>query len=1270
MSQVPSLGCNYLHDRATGHTNASADSAGWAAPGVLSVKKVLAGRGAVDYYLNQTRHGLADYYLPETLDERGAGRVRLSAPGSSWWGGGAEALGLSGEVERREFVPLYAKGVRPGGGYLGHKFRLPEDVAAGKAAALNAAAEIEDPYERWMAKHELRRKGGHASVAAWDCTFSPVKSVSLLWAAGDARVQREVWAAHLAAVDAGLAYLEEHAGYVRAGRNGVRVLDTTGLAVARMNEWTSRDGDMQIHTHCLILNRAQTAEDGKWRALDGRALLSARAGAGAVYNRVVEAELTRRLGVAWRDREDDALRELEGVDDELIEAFSVRRRAITAKVAAMVEAYHDSHGIDPPPAMVSAMAQHATLATRKHKRQVDAVEAVAAWEARARKLGRQLSRLPRQVVGRVRPGSAETGEGPEEHLDELVDALTESGRATFSRHELLRAALDVLPAGAGTPQQVQATADRLVELAVGSPELLSVTAPDVVDAPDVLRRRDGSSVYEQPERQRWTLRSTLDEEQWLLDVATESCRQPLSPTLLEAAICKHGLGDDQADAVRELLGSPTRIGLLVGPAGAGKTRALRAVVDAWQQAGAPVLGLTVSQAAANVLAAEAEVRAENVTKWIFETTTLRRWEMPIGALVLVDEASMIGTPDLVDIIEQARQAGGKVLMVGDPAQLAAIHIGGAFDLLAHRLGASRLHELRRFNEPWEAKASLTLRRRDPAALSEYAMRNRIHGGTRTEVEDELFDAWLGDTLATSPDGERRTVLMIVGTNEQAAVLGERARNALLDAGVVHDGATVKLRDNVASVGDVIVSRRNDRRLRTSSRGWVVNGDLWTITRVHRDGAADARRHSDGSTITLPPKYLAEHSHLGYATTAHRAQGMTVDVCHAAITQDASHEQLYVAATRGRHANHLWVIVDADHDVVRDPQDVPAPEEILSRILERRDLDRLSATQVIEDSLRDIGSLARLGAIFEDAARTATDQWLRQFLANRGMGDATNDHEWSTLLATARQAALAGQDLDTLIEEAIRMRPMEGAHSTAAVLHWRIGVLAEVSPPARAHGPLASLPPGDGPAIEVARQAGELMRLRWRQIRTDLADTREALPWAAELAPQPADPEARSAWLTAATAVTAYRERFELPNYTPMIGDRPSSSRPDAQAAWDHTRLQADRYLARRLRHLTDEELNELDARQQSILEHRPHFDPAELDQSWQALTRGGRTHDSHLALHRIDGARRRRGQLERTAQHHDAWQQSARAVAAIRRQIRLERQRRNSWQERIQRTTG
>ena len=1225
---------------------------------MLTVKRIHAGRGAVDYYLNQTRHGLADYYLTEASRDNaddGRGPARPSAPGASWWGGGTAALELGDEIARAQFVPLFAKGVRPGGGYLGRRFRLPEQVDATKAEALLAASEIEDPYDRWMTKHEIRRRGGHASVAAWDCTFSPPKSVSLLWAAGAPDVARQVWEAHIAAVDAGLSYLEDHAAYVRAGRNGVRVLDTTGLVVARMNEWTSRDGDMHLHTHCLVLNRAQTVDDGKWRALDGRALLSARAGAGALYNRTLEAEMTRRLGVSWRDRL-DGLRELEGVDDELITAFSSRRRAITTEVEQLAGAYRDKYGIDPPPAVLNAMGQAAWAGTRKRKRVPTPAEALQSWEATARAQGRQLGLLPAAVVGRSRPFGRDEGGSDAGLAASLVARLRQGGRATFSRHDLLRAALDVLPPGADTSDVLEARAHRLVDTVVAAPELVRVSVADPIQPPTALRRQDGRSVYEQPDRARWSLRTTLDEEAWLLTVATEPTSRTVAPSALQAATVRHDLGHDQAEAVRELLGADRRVGLLVGPAGAGKTRTLRAVVDVWEQQGRPVLGLTVSQSAAQVLASEALVRAENTAKWLHETRR-GRWALPGGALVIVDEASMVSTTTLVDVVEQARRAGGKVLLVGDPAQLAAIHIGGAFDLLAERHGATHLREIRRFIEPWEARASRLLRRRDPAALAEYAMRARIHGGRQTDVEADLFTAWRADATAVDGHGGRLSVLMVVTTNEQAAALAERARHALVDAGAVDAGPSVQLRDNVASAGDHIVTRRNDRRLCTSNEGWVVNGDVWTVVRTHRDGAVAARRHGDGATITLPADYLAGHCHLAYATTAHRAQGMTVDTCHAAITHSTSHEMLYVAATRGRNGNHLWVVTDSDRDAVHDVDDLPAPEHVLSRILERRDPDRLPAHQAIDASLDEMAGLARLGQVFEDAARGATDAWLGHVLAERGFGDVTADPEWPTLLTTVRQAALSGHELETLVDHAIRMRPMDDAQSVAALLDWRLNRLMETARPARARGPLASLPPGDGPAREVARRAGELIRQRWRDIRAAWDSSTETPPWAPALGAPPFDPADRLAWLTAATAVAAYRERYEVPDHTLMIGDRPTGGRPDAQAAWDHACQQADRYLARRLRHLTDSQLDELDKRQQAAIARRVPFDPGQLEaiRVSQQAESGHRTlPDKGTEAELI----RRTRVLEKAAARHHEWNEAANEAEDLRRRIARERQRR------------
>jgi hypothetical protein len=467
------------------------------------------------------------------------------------------------------------------------------------------------------------------------------------------------------------------------------------------------------------------------------------------------------------------------VDDELIEAFSSRRRAITTTVEQLAAA-RKKYGVDAPPAVLSAISQTAWAKTRQRKRDLDPGDALERWEATARRHGRQLARLPEQVLART-PQPPVDGSDP---LELLVARLADSGRATFTRHDLLRAALDGVPPRAVPQTELRAQAERLVERAVRHPQLVGMTAPDV-DAPAELRCRDGSSVYEQPGRQRWALAATLDQEAWLLAVAAEPTGRTPGRDLVEAAAVKHDLDGDQADAVRELLGSRRRVGLLVGPAGAGKTRTLRAVVSAWQHHGGEVLGLTVSQAAAGVLADEAQVRAENTAKWLYETRR-GRWRLPDGALVLVDEASMVSTSDLVELVEQARRAGGKILLVGDPAQLAAIHIGGAFDLLADRHGAARLREIRRFTEPWEGDASLQLRRRDPAALAEYAMRGRVHGGTSEQIETSLFAAWRADALIRY-EGRRGSAVMIVATNEQAAVLSERARHALLDAGAVSDG---------------------------------------------------------------------------------------------------------------------------------------------------------------------------------------------------------------------------------------------------------------------------------------------------------------------------------------------------------------------------------------------------------------------------------------------------------------------------------------------------
>jgi hypothetical protein len=157
--------------------------------------------------------------------------------------------------------------------------------------------------------------------------------------------------------------------------------------------------------------------------------------------------------------------------------------------------------------------------------------------------------------------------------------------------------------------------------------------------------------------------------------------------------------------------------------------------------------------------------------------------------------------------------------------------------------------------------------------------------------------------------------------------------------------------------------------------------------------------------------------------------------------------------------------------------------------------------------------------------------------------------WGSLLDRTRQLALAGHDLDQLLHDAIAMRPIDSnVQSIAAVLHSGLGPLAETIEPARPRGPIGSLPDVETPLYhgQLARAAGELIRQRWREIRATLADHHGPLDYARDLGSRPATPADASSWLTAATAITAYRERYELLDHTQMLGDRRGPLRPDAK----------------------------------------------------------------------------------------------------------------------------
>jgi conjugative relaxase-like TrwC/TraI family protein len=234
---------------------------------------------------------------------------------------------------------------------------------------------------RWPAgpAPRRRRSGGY------DLTFSPVKSVSTLWAIANLPVAAQIEQAHHAAVAAALRFLEDHALYTREGTGRVRQVNVTGLVVCSFIHRDSRTGDPDLHTH--VANKVQTLA-GRWLSIDGRILHAAKVAASETYNTAREHHLTV-LGVRFAerpggDRSKRPVREIVGVDPRLNQRWSTRRQVVGVRKAELAAAFARDHGRPPGRAEMLHLAQQATLETRDRKHEPRTLtEQRSVWRAEA-----------------------------------------------------------------------------------------------------------------------------------------------------------------------------------------------------------------------------------------------------------------------------------------------------------------------------------------------------------------------------------------------------------------------------------------------------------------------------------------------------------------------------------------------------------------------------------------------------------------------------------------------------------------------------------------------------------------------------------------------------------------------------------------------------------------------------------------------------------------------------------------------------------------------
>lgn len=1150
-------------------------------PGVTVSMRVISAGDGYRYLLASVAAGDGQRPLTKPLTDY---YTQMGTPPGYWLGSGTSGLGTSehhieagGTVSEEHLKRLLGEGHDPITGQpLGLAYHRPKSVQERVAARVDQLDRGLVSSDRAAAIEEIeteeRERGTRRVVAGYDYTFSAPKSVSALWAVADAGTRARIVQAHHAAIAAVVALMEREVAATRIGHNGVAQVGVRGLIATCYDHYDSRAGDPQLHTHVVVANKVQGA-DGKWRALDGRPMHAAVVAVSEHYNALLADRLTRDLGVTWEQRGRGADRnpawEITGVPEKLIREFSSRSAAIDAEKDRLIAAYVAEYGRQPSTATILRLRQQATLSTRPEKTMRSLQELTGRWRLRAcGVLQRDACAWAEQLLAAsAHAGLIRGHDVTREQIAAAGQAVVEQVQAKRSTWRRWNLHAEASRQTMGLRFASTGDRERLVGLIVDAAEAASlrITPPEMTTAPAAFTRTDGSSVFRPRHATLYTSAMLLAAEQRLLDLA----HTPTGPALQRMLVNRiagsrdeqgRTLSADQQRVVERIATSGRILDLLVGPAGAGKTLALGALRRAWEHSHGPgsVIGLAPSAAAAEVLAGELGIPTENTAKWVHEHSH-DRWSLAPGQLVILDEASLAGTTTLELLATHAAQVGAKILLAGDWAQLAAIDAGGAFGMLIRDRNnqpdgdpTPELAEVRRFTSPWEKAASLRLREGDTDVIDTYDKHGRIIEGGHDQILDAAYRAWQADVAAG------RESILIAETTETVTALNQRARGDRVLAGQVSPNG-VRLHDGtIAGRGDTIITRHNDRRLATG-KGWVKNGDHWTVLHAHHDGRLTVRRHGarrPRGTITLPAGYIAEHVELGYAITAHRAQGTTVDTAHLLIhSSSMTREALYVAMTRGRHSNHAYLATDETHleahQHTHDFHDGQlTARSILTGVLEHEGAER-SAHETIITEQDTWTSISQLAAEYETIAQTAQHDRYAATISNSNLGakhaqKVIKSESFGTLIAQLRRIEADGHQPDQALAQVLQAGALDSAKDAAAVLRARLAKhttprAGGTRPRRRPHYLAGLIPQATGPMPAEMRRTltelGDLIEQRTDTLTENAIQNNQ--PWVASLGPTPTDPARRAAWQQQLRIVTAYRDRYNLTAHNPL--GRPPTS---------------------------------------------------------------------------------------------------------------------------------
>lgn len=769
------------------------------------------------------------------------------------------------------------------------------------AEQLTRVLEGRDPATDKTLVQGVRQTAHHPG---WEMTYAAPKSVSVVWATASPEQRAAIADAQAAAVAATMGYAERNLIYVRRGHAGAEWEKPAATVSAVYDHGASRSGDPHLHSHVVLANLARR-QDGTWGTLESRKLFRQQKQLGALYRAELAARL-RTMGYSIEPTKGGEF-EIAGVPRELCRELSSRHDQVAGNRRQIA-------GSGPVSAAQEELAWAKDRPAKGEKTEYDAMY---------RRTGDAAERhgFVEAAIRRVKgPGKAarlprEAPLAPREWWGVSVGrALTEQN-STFTREEVV-AALSIREPGRRDIRQIE----KRVDHALARDRGFVAVGRDAGDPSAPMRYTTRAHLAVERhmvhDLQELSMERGRDASLWAIHRAIRATEKASGRTL----------SDEQRAAITAAT-SGHRLATIRGAAGAGKTTALKPVVDAYQRYGCDVHGVALASSAASVLGRETGTESATIARLLARAEHAPRPILTEKSVLIVDEAGMVDTPQMARLVDLVHQSGAKLILVGDEKQLQAVGAGGAFQAAQVHTQAHGSHaeltENYRQRDAGDKAATRALEAGEAAqALQHYAAKGQVTVGTGPELVRRMADDWWQDAQ-THTD----TAMMISGDNSTVGELGRMAQSHLKAGGRLGDALAARLQTarwgaTDLYLGDQIMLRtvssaRSRKRgdgvdvVAGDRKAQIANGPAGRVTGRDEQGrlqvvldGPDGAAYGGATLAVDPAKYRSWH--LSYASTTHKSQGVTTARVLAHLGAGTAREMSYVAGSRHRESLQLYL----------------------------------------------------------------------------------------------------------------------------------------------------------------------------------------------------------------------------------------------------------------------------------------------------------------------------------------------------------------------------